>query len=60
MIQKEYDFLEVTRAVLNPVLKFLKATIFHTSAFQICRRLHPGPYSKIHFRNDYFHKFSVY
>ena len=35
MTQKECDFLEVTRAVLNPVLDFLEATIFHTCASHI-------------------------
>ena len=35
MTQKECDFLEVTRAVLNPVLDFLEARIFHTCASHI-------------------------
>ena len=35
MIQEECDFLEVMRAVSNPVLDFLEATIFHTCAFHI-------------------------
>ena len=34
-LKKECDFLEVTRAVLNPVLDFLEATIFHTCASHI-------------------------
>ena len=52
----------MTRAVLNPALDFLEATIFHTYTVPptFSRRLHPGPYSKIHIRNDYFHKFSLY